>query len=354
MALVYRPATSGADGIVARTMEASKAPTAGHAWPITLENVLSARARIRSYIAPTPFRRYAPLDAAVGRRIEVWVKHENYCPTNSFKARNALSAMSALTPQEKARGVVAATRGNHGLGVAWGGSLLGVCVTICVPRGNNPEKNDGMRGYGATLVEEGKDYDESLATAQRLAGERGLTMLHSTNDPRVIAGAATLSFEMLEERPELDAIVLSVGGGSQAVGALTVARALKPAVEIFAVQAEKASAAHDSWKAGYPVPKSSADTFADGLATRSVYEMTFPTLREGLADFLLVSEGEIARAVRLLLSTTHSLVEGAGAAGLAGLLKLSERLSGKKVGIVLSGGNIDAATLSRVVNGEIR
>jgi threonine dehydratase len=321
-------------------------------WPITIADVLAAQKRIRPHIAPTPLRRYAPLDEAVGHNIAVWVKHENHCPTNSFKARNALSAMSALSAQEIARGVVAATRGNHGLGVAWAGSLLGAAVTICVPRGNNPEKNAGMRGYGATLIEEGRDYDESVTVAKRLVDQRGLTLIHSTNDRRVVAGAATLALEMLEERPELDAIVVSVGGGSQAVGALTVARALAPNIEVFAVQAELASAVHDSWRAGRRLTTESADTFADGLATRSAYEMTFPALLQGLKDFTLVSEGEIARAIRTLLSTTHNLAEGAGAAGLAGLRKLAERLAGRQVGIVISGSNIDAATLSRVVSGQ--
>jgi threonine dehydratase len=333
-------------------MEASSlAP--GPAWPISFEEVLAARARIRPHIPPTPLRRYAPLDEAVGHGVAVWVKHENHCPTNSFKARNALSAMAALSPQEGKRGVVAATRGNHGLGVAWAGSLLGIRATICVPHGNNPEKNAGMRGYGATLVEEGRDYDESLEVAQRLVRERGLTMLHSTNDPRVIAGAATLTLEMLEEKPDLEAIVVSVGGGSQAVGALAVVREIKQGTPVFAVQAEKASAARDSWRAGHPVSAASADTFADGLATRSVYALTFPALRQGLADFVTATEGEIAEAVRMLLATTHNLAEGAGAASLAGLLQLAPRLSGKEVGIVLSGGNIDTVTLARVLRREI-
>ncbi|HMF10180.1 MAG TPA: threonine/serine dehydratase [Thermoanaerobaculia bacterium] len=333
--------------------ELAKASQAQEAWPITIADVLAAQKRIRPHILPTPLRRYAPLDEAVGHRIAVWVKHENHCPTNSFKVRNALSAMSALTAEEKGRGVVAATRGNHGLGVAWAGSLLGVAVTICVPRGNNPEKNAGMRGYGAALIEEGKDYDESVVIAQRLVDERGLTLIHSTNDRRVVAGAATLTLEMLEERPELEALVMSVGGGSQAVGAMTVVRALRPEIEVFAVQAERASAAHDSWRARRRVTAESADTFADGLATRSTYELTFPALQEGLTDFLLVSEAEIAQAVRVLLSTTHNLAEGAGAAGLAGIGKLAGRLAGRNVGIVLSGGNIDARTLSRVVNGQV-
>jgi threonine dehydratase len=261
--------------------------------------------------------------------------------------------MTALDPEERRRGVVAATRGNHGLGLSWSGSLLGAPVTICVPRGNNPEKNEAMRGYGAVLVEEGSDYDEAVVVADRLVRERGLRLVHSTNEPLVIAGAATLTLEILEEHPALDALVLGVGGGSQAVGALTVARELRPGLRIFGVQSERAPAGHDSWHAGRRLTTASADTFADGLATRSAYEMTFGPLREGLADFVTVSEAEIAASVRLLLRTTHNLAEGAGAAGLAGLLKLRERLAGRTVGIVLSGSNIDAATLRRVLNREI-
>jgi threonine dehydratase len=322
-------------------------------WPISFEDVLEARRRIRPHVPPTPLRRYAPLDEAVGGGITIWVKHENHNPTNAFKARNALSAMSVLSEEEKRRGVVAATRGNHGLGVAWAATLLGIPATICVPLGNNPEKNEAMRGYGAALVEEGRDYDESVAVAARLAKERGLTTIHSTNNPHVIAGAATMTLEILEERPDLEALVVSVGGGSQAVGAITVARAVKPGLVVYAVQAERASATHDSWHAGRPVAGASADTFADGLATRNAYETTFPALQAGLAGFVLVSESEMAQAVRLLLATTHNLAEGAGAAGLAGLVKLRRELAGKKVGIILSGGNIDRETLRRVVSGEL-
>jgi threonine dehydratase len=322
-------------------------------WPISFEEVLEARRRIRPFLPPTPLRRYPPLDAAVGNGIEVWVKHENHNPTNAFKARNALAAMSVLSEEERRRGVVAATRGNHGLGVAWAGTLLGISSTICVPLGNNPEKNEAMRGYGAALVEEGKDYDESVEVASRLARERGLTTIHSTNNRHVIAGAATLTLETLEDRPDLDAMVVSVGGGSQSVGAMTVARAIRPALRVFGVQAERASAAHDSWHAGRAIAASSADTFADGLATRNVYALTFAALREGLSGFVTASETELAEALLLLLSATHNLAEGAGAAGLAGLFKLRETLRGKKVAIVISGSNIDRETLRRIVNGKI-
>jgi threonine dehydratase len=334
-------------------MEASESPAPDRSWPIAFEDVLAARDRIGPHISPTPIRRYAPLDRAVGNGIEVWVKHENHCPTNSFKARNALALMTALTHSERGRGAVAATRGNHGLGVSWAGSLLGVAVTICVPRGNNPEKNEGMRGYGARLIEEGKDYDESVAVAERLAGEEDLFMIHSTNDARVIAGAGTLTLEMLEQRPDIEAIVVGVGGGSHAVGAMTVTRAMRPEIPVFAVPAEKASAIFDSWRAGRPVPRPSAETFADGLATRNVYELTFGPLLSGLAGFVAVSERAIAEALRLLLGTTHNLAEDAGAAALAGAIALSEKLSGKRVAIVLSGGNIDRETLRRVIDGEI-
>ncbi len=322
-------------------------------WPIRFSDVLAAEARIRRWVPETPLRCYAPLDAAAGGGISVWVKHENHAPTNSFKIRNALSAMTLLSEGERRRGVVAATRGNHGLGVACAGSLLGISVTVCVPRGNNPEKNEGMRGYGAELVEEGRDYDESVTVAERLMSERGLRMVHSTNDPAVLAGAATVALEILRQGPDLDALVVSVGGGSQAVGALTVARTLRPGLPVYAVQAAGASAAHDSWHAGKPVPGASADTFADGLATRSTYPMTFGPLKKGLTDFVTVTDAQIAEAVRVLLRTTHNLAEGAGAASLAGLFALRGRLAGRRVAIILSGGNIDRVTLARVLAGEL-
>jgi len=319
-------------------------------WPVSFDDVLAARDRIRAHLPATPLRRYAPLDDAVGAGIGVLVKHENHQPTNAFKIRNALSALGALGESDRRRGVVAASTGNHGQGLAYAGALLGVPVTICVPVGNNPEKNAAIRGYGARLIEEGSGYDDAIAVADRLAARDGLRVVHSTNERGVIAGAATITLETLDQAPELDAMVLAVGGGSQAVGALTVARALRPGLRVYGVQAAGASAGHDSWHARRPLRAAAADTFADGIATRSTYELTFETLLEGLAGFVTVTDDEIAAAVRLLLSTTHNLVEGAGAAGLAGLLRLRDELAGRTVAIVISGANIDAATLRRVVS----
>jgi threonine dehydratase len=245
--------------------------------------------------------------------------------------------------------VIAATRGNHGQGLAWAGARLGIPVVICVPRGNSPEKNLALVGFGAELVEEGADYDESVQVAARLAEERGLHVVHSTNDPDIIAGAGTIALEMLEEAPDLEALVVAVGGGSQAVGTLTVARSLRPGLRVFGAQAERASAIHDGWHAGAPVTKSSADTFADGLATRHCYEMTFSALHDGLAGFVALGEAELADAIRLFARTTHNLAEGAGAAGLAGLRRLTKELAGRRVGVILSGSNIDEAVLARVL-----
>jgi threonine dehydratase len=322
-------------------------------WPVSFADLFDAARRIRPHLQRTPVRRYAPLDAVVGAGIEVVVKHENVHPTNSFKVRNNVSAVTALSVKERARGVIAATRGNHGQGLAYAGRLVGAPVTVCVPEGNNPEKNEAMRGWGAEVIEQGADYDASVGVAERLTRERGLTMVHSTNDRTVIAGAGTLTVELLEDEPELDALVVAVGGGSQAVGALVAARTLCPRLAVYGVQAERAAAIHDSFHAGHPISKLSADTFADGLATRNAYPMTFPALKAGLADFVTVSEAELAEAVRILLRTTHHLVEGAGAAGLAGLIKLRSRLAGKRVAIVLSGGNIDERTLLKILNRDL-
>lgn len=321
----------------------------GHAvsWPITIDDITAARARIAPYLQPTPLRHYPVLDEETGAR--VLVKHENHLPTNAFKARNALSFMTALPPAQRTRGVVAATRGNHGAGLAYAGAQLGVPVVICVPHGNNPEKNAAIRGHGAELIEAGRDYDESAEVAQRLVIERGLVIAHSTNDANVIAGAGTLAVEICEQAEGLDAIVVAVGGGSQAVGAVVAARALRPNVAVYGVQAAGASAIHDSWHAKERKTTPAANTFADGLATRATYDLTWPALREGLAGFVTVTDAEIAAAIRLMIRATHNLAEGAGAAGLAGLVGLRAELAGKTVAVILSGSNIDSGTLRRVM-----
>ena len=322
-------------------------------WPISWDDIVAARRRIATHLSPTPLRHYPALDAEIGFDIRVLVKHENHLPTNAFKARNAMAFMTTLEPAQRTHGVVAATRGNHGAGLAWAGAELGVPVVICVPHGNNPEKNAAMRGFGAEVIEAGRDYDEAAEVAQRLVLDRGLVLAHSTNDRNVIAGAGTLGAELCEQAPTLDAVVVAVGGGSQAVGTLVAARQLRPSVAVYGVQAEAAAAIHDSWHARTRLTRASADTFADGLATRATYDMTFNALLDGLAGFVAVSDAAIADAIRVLLRTTHNLAEGAGAAGLAGLFALRDQLAGKTVAVVLSGSNIDEPTLRRVLAREL-
>lgn len=320
-------------------------------WPISIDDVYAARDRLRPYLSPSPLRRYPLLDALVGHGIAVYVKHENHLPVQTFKVRNGLSAITALDADTRARGVIGASTGNHGQGMAYAAQLLGIPCTIVVPEGNNPSKNAAIRALGAELIEHGATYDASARRCAELAASRGLHLVHGINDRTVIAGAATMTLEMLEQQPELDAIFIAIGGGSQAVGAMTVTRALRPSVEVIAVQSEAAPAQYQSWKQGEIVRGVPVRTFAEGIATGQAYDLTFPALREGLADFITVSEAALAAALRDLIETTHNLPEGAAGGGLAGLRQLAERYRGKRVAIVMCGGNIGVDGLKAVLNG---
>lgn len=322
-------------------------------WPVTFQDVLDARERLVLYLSPTPLRHYPLMDELIGGGTSLLIKHENHQPTGSFKVRNGLSFVTGLSAEERARGVVAASTGNHGQGIAYACSLLGVRATICVPVGNNPEKGEAMRSWGATVLEEGRDYDEAVQAMLRVARAEGRAIAHSTNDPRVVTGAATMALEMIEQSGGLDAMVVAVGGGSQSVGALTVARELAPRLAVYGAQCAGASAIHDSWHAKATMTTARADTFAEGVATRQPYALTFATLQAGLAGFVTVTDRELADAIRTILKLTHNLVEGAGAVGVAAALKLRDRLAGKRVGVIFSGGNIDTAVLRRILNREM-
>ena len=324
-------------------------------WPISFDDVLAAERRLRPYLAPTPLRSYPELDEALG--VHVLVKHENHQPTNAFKVRNGLSVVTAMSSEERAGGVVAATMGNYGQGLAWAGRALGAPVTICVPSTVNPDKVAAMRGLGAELVTEGEDYDDANSVMERLVRDRGLYPAHGVNHPLVPAGAGTITLEILcqaEAAGEtVDAMVIVVGGGSQAVGAMTVLRHQGPATQVFAVQAAGAPTIHDAWHKRKPGVGERPATFAEGMATRQTYDLTFDALCEGLDGFVLVSDAEMAEAMRLLLRTTHNLAEPAGAGSIAGLRKLADRLRGRTVAVILTGANVDEETLRRVLNREI-
>jgi threonine dehydratase len=317
---------------------------------LTFPDIIAARGRLAPFVPVTPLRTYASLDQAVGSGISVFVKHENHLPTNSFKYRNGLAAMTALSPAERARGVIATTLGNHGQGVAVAARMLGVKAMIFVPLNNNPDKNAAIRGFGAELSEVGDNYSDTIAAAERVVADTGMVFLHSFTNPTVVAGAGTVALEMIEQQPDLDALVLSVGGGSHAVGAILVARALKPGLKIYGVQAAGAPAVHDSWHAGTMMSSEKAETFADGIRVKAPAGFGFKVLQDGLAGFITVSEDAIGHALRMYLRCTHNLCEGAGAAGLAGLCALTNELAGQRVGVVLTGSNIDQATLARVLS----
>ncbi|HVZ48398.1 MAG TPA: threonine/serine dehydratase [Gemmatimonadaceae bacterium] len=316
--------------------------------PITFDDVRAARERIAPYLTPTPLREYPQLNDLVGHGLRVWVKHENHQPTQSFKIRNGLAAVTALTPDERQRGAIGASTGNHGQAIAYAGRLLGVPVVVCVPEGNNPEKNAAIRAYGAELVEAGATYDEAARACDRIRGERGLTLVHSTNNRHVIAGAGTMMLEMLEQEPALDAVVIALGGGSQAVGALTVLAARAPHVRVYAVGASGAPAQYESWRQGRRLSGLPVNTFAEGIATGAAYEMTFDALRAGLAGFVTVDDAAIYAAARDLIRITHNVPEGAGATGLAGLRVLAPDLAGRRVAVVMCGGNLSMESLRRI------
>ncbi len=308
----------------------------------TMLDVIEARRRIAPYITRTPLHHYLTLDALIGA--EVYVKHENHQPLGSFKLRGALNVISQLPVAEKRGGVVVASTGNFGQGIAYAAGVFDVEANVVVPVDANPDKADSMRRLGATLIFHGRDFDDSREHAERLAGEEGYRYIHSANEPALIPGVATLTLEIIEDLPDVDVIVVPVGGGSGVGGACIVAKSLDPRKQVIGVQAASAPAAYLSWREGR-IMESTMDTAAEGLATRVGFELTQAIMRDMLDDFVLVTEEEMAQAVVLHLEKTHNLTEQAGAASLAAAVKTRDRLQGKKVALVMSGGNISVSQL---------
>jgi threonine dehydratase len=313
---------------------------------ISLAHVEAARKIVYASMRPTPLIRYPLLSQEMG--VQAYVKHENHTPIGAFKIRGGLNLMAQLA-REGVPGVITATRGNHGQSVALAARMHGMPATIVVPFGNNPEKNALMRAQGAELIEHGQDFDEALVLVEDLQHERGLRYIHPANEPALVNGVGTYWLEVFEDLPELDVALVPIGGGSGVCAAITVLKALRPAVRIIGVQAENAPAVYRSWKTGRLCETESAETFADGLATRVAFEMPFAIIRAGLDDIVLVSEEEMRQAILRLLRTTHNLAEGAGAASVAAAWKLRHELQGQNVVMVLSGGNIDMETLRWVL-----
>jgi len=310
--------------------------------PPTFQDVLKARQVVRRYLPRTPLHFYPRLSDLLG--FETCIKHENYQPVGAFKVRGGVYLASQLSENERRRGMIAASTGNHGQSVAYAGRLFGVRVIIGVPEGANPGKVAAMRALGAKVRFHGADFDSAREIVERLAAEEGYRYVHSGDEPHLIAGVGTYALEILEDLPDVETIIVPVGGGSGAAGVCTVVKTLNPAIEIIGVQAAAAPAAFKSWQ-DKKLVKDKMETFAEGLATRTAFALPQRILWEHLDDFVLVSEEELRRAIVLTLEQTHNLAEAAGAASLAAAVKLKERLAGRKVALVLSGGNLSMEKL---------
>lgn len=313
----------------------------------TMQDVYRARAIIARDLAPTPLLAPAALSERLG--CSVFVKCENLQPIGAFKVRGGLYLMSQLSADERARGVVTASTGNHGQSIAFAAQRYGVAATIFVPEEANPRKVDAMRRYGADVVFRGNDFDESRLAAEAWANEHGAYFVQSADEPRLIAGVATCALEMIEAVPDLDVLIVPLGGGSGLAGASLVGKTINPDISIIGVQAAGAPVAYESWRRRELLSFERVETFAEGLATRVAFELPARIFWERVDQIRLVSDREMRQAIVLLLETTSQLAEGAGAAALAAAMQLHDDLAGKRVGLVLSGGNLTVEALAQAL-----
>jgi len=312
---------------------------------VTLQDVERAAEVIRGRVEVTPCARSRTLSAITGA--DVILKFENLQFTASFKERGALAKLLSLTGEERGRGVVAMSAGNHAQAVAYHAQQLGIRTVIVMPRRTPSVKVEHTRAFGAEVILHGEGFQEADVFGTKLAAERGLCLVHPYDDPKVIAGQGTIALEMLEAFPDLDVLVLSVGGGGLISGNAVAAKGLRPGIEVVGVQAERFASMRRALD-GEPAVFGRS-TMAEGIAVTEPGRLTLPLVRELVSDVLLVGEDDIEKAVLLLLEVEKTVVEGAGAAGLAALLKNRDRFAGRRVGLVLTGGNIDLLILSSII-----
>lgn len=315
----------------------------------TFQGVLEARRRISPHLPRTALFAYPQVDRLLGTT--AWVKHENHQPVGAFKVRGGVNLISQMTDEERSRGVVAASTGNHGQSVAFAARLFGVSARIFVPESANPSKVASMQDLGAEVTFHGRDFDEAREHCAQVAADDGHRYIHSGDEPHLIEGVGTAYLEVLEDAPGIDVMFVPVGGGSGAAAACLVAKTISPSTHVVGVQAEAAPAAYLSWKAR-SLKEDQMNTAAEGLATRTAFALPQRVMWEHLDDFVLVSEEELRAATRSMIEATRNLVEGAGAASFAGALKVKDRLAGRRVGLMCSGGNITAAQIADLFPGS--
>ena len=307
-----------------------------HTFP-TLADVLAAHKTIAPYLPPTPLHHYPMLDQLLDA--EVYVKHENYQPIGAFKVRGGINFMAHLDPATAKRGVVTASTGNHGQSIAYAAQVFGIKAAIVVPEGANPVKVEAMRAYGADVIFHGADFEASKAHCVTLEQEEGMRFISSGDEPLLVTGVGTHTLEIVQALPDVDVIIVPVGGGSGAAGASLTAKAVNPAIRVIGVQAEGAPAAYLTWRDRKP-HTAGIDTFAGGLQTGAPFMLPQEIMWQYMDDFVLVNDDELKQAVRLYLEKAKTLAEPAGAAPLAAALTLREQLAGLKVALILSGGNV--------------
>jgi threonine dehydratase len=315
--------------------------------PPVFTDILDAKRVIDRYLQATPLHYYPRLSTDLG--FQVFVKHENHQPVGAFKIRGGLNLISRLSEEEKRAGVISASTGNHGQSIAYACRLFGIKAIIGFPEDANADKLAAMRALGAKVEIHGKDFDEARLWVEEQAKRHGYRYIHSANEPLLIAGVGTIGLEMLYAEPHLDVIIAPIGGGSGAAGSSIAAKTINPRIRMIGVQSEHARVVYDSWRERKILSSNVCTTFAEGIATRQAFELTLGILIKHLDDFVLVSDEELFSAIRLLFDHTHNIAEGAGAAAMAAAFKLKDQLVGKKVGIDLSGGNITAETLKRIL-----
>ncbi|MBI4516248.1 MAG: threonine ammonia-lyase [Deltaproteobacteria bacterium] len=315
---------------------------------IAFEAIQAARRRAAGIVRTTPLDLSATFSAMCGRQI--YLKLENLQKTGSFKVRGALNKIQLLDPRARARGVVTASAGNHAQGVAYAARTMAVPVTVVMPETASFSKVTATGGYGASVVLSGGDYSAAYASALALAQVQQATFVHAFDDPEIIAGQGTLALEVLEQLPEVDTVVVPVGGGGLLAGVISALRGAGSSARVIAVQAVGASSLAPSLRAGSRIELAAVDTIADGLATRSIGALPFEIIRTGLAAAVEVRDAQIADAVLLLLERAKTVVEGAGAVGLAACLAGLLPATAAKVVVIVSGGNIDTNLLDRIIN----
>lgn len=313
----------------------------------TFEGVLEAKQRIAPHLAPTPLYQWSGLGRLLDT--EVWVKHENHQPIAAFKVRGGINLVSQLSPEEREAGVITASTGNHGQSIAYAARRFGVEARICMPESANEVKVQSIRDLGAEVIFHGRDFDDAREYCEALAEDKGFRYIHSGNEPLLIEGVGTATLEILESKPEIDVVIVPIGGGSGAAGACIAGKANKKDLVVIGVQAAAAPAAYRSWK-GRELVVDEMKTMAEGLATRTAFELPQQILCEQLDDFLLVSEEDLESAMVAMIEATRNLVEAAGAAPLAGALRIKDRLRGKNVALICSGSNITLEQLRSVIS----